>query len=55
MSIENHIKKLESDHKVLDLKISDMETSGHFDDYELRNLKKTKLKIKDKLERLRKK
>lgn len=54
MSINNHIKKLESDHRELDVKIAAMESSGHFDDDQLRDLKKAKLKIKDRLEIFRK-
>jgi len=53
MSLTNRIRKLESDHKDLDLRVNTLESSGHFDDDELRDLKKRKLRIKDELEILR--
>lgn len=53
MSLTNRIRKLESDHKDLDLRVNVLESSGHFDDEELRELKKRKLRIKDELELLR--
>lgn len=54
MSLSNHIKKIEATHKALDDKIADMESSRHFDDEELRKLKKKKLQLKDELEMMRK-
>lgn len=53
MSIDNHIKKIEATHKALNDRIADMESSQHFDDDELRKLKKQKLKLKDELELMR--
>lgn len=54
MSLGNHIKKLETDHRELDDKIQAMESSGRFDDGALRALKKKKLRIRDEIEVLRK-
>lgn len=53
MSLTNRIRKLESDHKDLDMRVNTLESSGHFDDDELRDLKKRKLHIRDELELLR--
>lgn len=53
MSLENHIKRLTKDHRMLDQQIETMEHTGKFDDAELMTLKKQRLQLKDELERLR--
>lgn len=54
MSMENHIKRLVNDHRLLDEKISAMESSGHFDDEDLVLKKKQRLHLKDEITRLKK-
>lgn len=54
MSMENHIKRLINDHRVLDEQINEMESSGHFDDEDLVLKKKQRLHLKDEITRLQK-
>lgn len=52
MSLENHIKRLTSEHRRLDEEIQHMENTGHFDDTMLNSMKKTRLHLKDEIARL---
>jgi hypothetical protein len=52
---EARIKHLEEAHHSLDKRIKNMETTGVFDDEQLHELKKQKLKLKDDIETLKKK
>lgn len=54
MSIENHIKKLITEHRTLDDEITSMESSGSFDDHELVEKKKQRLLLKDEIIKLQK-
>ena len=49
--IEHHISHLEEKHADLDSRIDQMERTGIFDDFELENLKKDRLFLKDEIER----
>lgn len=46
---ENRIKHLEESHRLLDKRIDGLEKTGVFDDVELENLKKQRLRFKDEL------
>lgn len=50
----DRIAKLEEYHRDLDLRITEMQKSGNFDDNVLSELKKKKLQYKDELSKLRK-
>lgn len=49
MSIENRIKHLEEEHHKLNKKIDGLESTGVFDDVEINDLKKQRLRIKTEL------
>ena len=53
MSIDNRIKHLEEAHHVLDKRIDGLEKTGVFDDVELTDLKKQRLRLKTQLVTLR--
>ena len=53
MSIEKRIKHLEDEHHRLDKKIDGMESTGVFDDNELHDLKKQRLRLKTQIVTLR--
>lgn len=46
---ENRIKHLEEAHRMLDKKINGLERSGVFDDFEIEELKKKRLQLKDEI------
>jgi hypothetical protein len=52
---ENRIKHLEHVHEMLDKKIDVMEKTGVFEDYNIHDLKKQRLQIRDQLSELRRK
>jgi uncharacterized protein YdcH (DUF465 family) len=52
MSLDNHIKRLAKEHRELDSRIVLMENTGRFNDEELVQLKKQRLRLKDEIERL---
>ena len=49
MSIENRIKHLEEEHHKLNKKIDGLESTGIFDDVEINDLKKQRLRIKTEI------
>ena len=49
---EQRIAHLEEAHKMLDKKINTMEKTGIFEDFNLQELKKKKLHLKDQIELL---
>jgi hypothetical protein len=49
MSFTNRIKHLEEEHHRLDKKIDGLEKTGVFDDVELNDLKKQRLRLKTEL------
>jgi len=49
MSFENRIKHLEEEHHRLDKKIDGLEKTGVFDDVEINDLKKQRLRIKTEI------
>ena len=49
MSVENRIKHLEEEHHRLNKKIDGLESTGVFDDIEINDLKKQRLRIKTEL------
>lgn len=48
----NHVKHLEESHRVLSLKIDEMEKHPHVEESKVAELKKQKLKLKDEIQRL---
>lgn len=48
----NHVKHLEESHRVLALKIDEMEKHPHVEESKVAELKKQKLKLKDEIQRL---
>ena len=48
----NHVKHLEESHRVLSLKIDEMEKHPHVDKLKVAELKRQKLKYKDEIQRL---
>lgn len=48
----NHVKHLEEAHRVLDLKLKEMEKHPHVDESKVAELKRQKLKYKDEIQRL---
>lgn len=52
--VRNHIKHLKESHRVLDLKITEMEAHPHVDEEHLHELKKQKLRLKDEITRFEK-
>ena len=48
----NHVKHLEEAHRVLELKLSEMEKHPHVDESKVAELKRQKLKYKDEIQRL---
>ena len=54
MSLEAHIRELESKHQKLEDQIADMMNHPSVDDLEIKKLKLEKLHIKEEIERLRK-
>jgi hypothetical protein len=52
-SIQHRLKNLEEAHAVLNKKIDGKEKTSIFDDIELQRLKKEKLCVKDKIEKLK--
>lgn len=48
----NHVKHLEESHRVLALKIAEMEKHPHVEESKVAELKKQKLKLKDEIQRL---
>jgi uncharacterized protein YdcH (DUF465 family) len=52
---ENRIKHLEESHRVLDKRIDEMEKTGHFKDFDIEDLKKQRLHLKDEIVILRRK
>jgi len=51
---ENRIKMLVETHRLLDIKVSELEKNGNFDDQKMSELKKKKLQFKDEIARLTK-
>ena len=49
MSVKNRIKHLEEEHHRLDKKIDGLESTGVFDDVEITDLKKQRLRVKTEL------
>ena len=49
MSVERRIKHLEEEHHRLNKKIDGLESTGVFDDVEINDLKKQRLRIKTEL------
>ncbi len=54
MSLEAHIRELESRHQRLEDQIADMMAHPSVDDLEIKKLKLEKLHLKEEIERLRK-
>lgn len=54
MSLEAHIRELESRHQKLEDQIADMMNHPSVDDLEIKRLKLEKLHLKEEIERLRK-
>ena len=54
MSLEAHIRELESRHRKLEDQIADMMNHPSVDDLEIKKLKLEKLHLKEEIERLRK-
>ena len=52
MTWERRVKHLEEEHQRLDKKINGLESTGVFDDVELTNLKKQRLRLKVQLVKL---
>lgn len=52
---ENRIKHLEEAHHALDKRIRGLEATGIYEDEQLHELKKQKLKLKDDIEQLKRK
>lgn len=52
--IEHHIKHLENLHWKLNKDIDLMERHGKFTDFELENMKKERLKLKDEIQSMKK-
>jgi hypothetical protein len=52
---ENRIKHLEESHRVLDKKVDELESNGHFNDNELADLKKQRLHLRDEISILKNK
>ncbi len=52
---ENRIKHLEEAHHALDKRIRGLEATGVYEDEQLHELKKQKLKLKDDIEELKRK
>ncbi len=50
---EHRIKHLEEAHRALDKRIKNMETTGVFEDEQLHELKKQKLRLRDDIEQLK--
>ena len=50
--ITNRIKHLEESHRLLELKLKEMERHPHVDEQKVAELKKQKLKYKDEISRL---
>jgi len=48
----NHIKHLEEAHRVLELKLHEMERHPHAEESKVAELKRQKLKYKDEIQRL---
>lgn len=48
----NHVKHLMESHRVLELKLAEMENHPHVDEQKVAELKKQKLKYKDEIQRL---
>lgn len=48
----NHVKHLEEAHRVLSLKIDEMERHPHVEELKVAELKRQKLKYKDEIQRL---
>ena len=53
MSIEQRIKRLEEEHQRVNKKIDGLESTGVFDDVELTDLKKQRLRLKTQLATLK--
>lgn len=51
--ITNRYRRLVAQHKSLDREIDKMESSGHFDEEQLKELKKRKLALRDEIHNLR--
>jgi hypothetical protein len=49
----NHVKHLEESHRVLELKLKELEAHPHVDEQKVAELKKQKLKYKDEIARLK--
>jgi uncharacterized protein YdcH (DUF465 family) len=49
MSVDRRIYHLEEQHQLLDKKINGLESTGVFDDIELTNMKKQRLRLKTKI------
>ena len=48
----NHVKHLEEAHRVIELRLSEMEKHPHTEESKVAELKKQKLKLKDDIRRL---
>lgn len=53
MSLETHLKELERKHQELDAKITTEQRHPGVDDLKIKALKRTKLRLKDEIERVR--
>ena len=54
LKVEHHIKHLESLHWKINKDIDLMERHGKFTDFELENMKKERLKLKDEIQSMKK-
>lgn len=54
MSIQSHVAELERRHQALDRELSDLIAHPSSSDREIAELKRTKLQLKDQIEKLRK-
>ncbi len=52
MSLSSHLEELRKKHETLSQEVEQAQRSPAFDDLQLTNLKKQKLKIKEEIERL---
>lgn len=52
MSLSSHLEELQKRHHMLDEKVAEAQRSPGFDDLQITQMKKEKLKIKEEIERL---
>ena len=53
MAIESHLAELEKRHQALDAELAEAQTHPSADDFQIAELKRKKLHVKDEIERLR--